>query len=82
MGHVRRVLRRIALPAAMSLLVWLALAGVSAAELVFFHTGRTMTVRSHRLDGDRLVLSLLGGGEVTCDVTLVDRIGPDEVPIR
>lgn len=66
---------------AASLLAWLALAGVSSAEMLILSTGRTMTVRSHRLEGGRLVLSMVGGGEVTCDPALVDRIVPDEVPI-
>ncbi len=77
-----RYLRRGALVASASLLAWLALAGVSAAEMLIFTSGRTMTVRSHRLEGGRMVLSLVGGGEVTCDAALVDRIDPDEVPIR
>jgi soluble lytic murein transglycosylase-like protein len=67
--------------AAVSLLAWLSFAGVSAAELIFFNTGRSMTVRSHRLQGDRLVLALVDGGEVACDPSLVARIAPDEVPI-
>ncbi len=66
--------------AAVSLLAWQTLAGVSAAELVFLNTGRTLTVRSHRLEGDRLVLVLRGGGEITCDASLVVRFEPDEVP--
>jgi hypothetical protein len=76
------ILRRGVLLAALSLLTWLSLAGVSAAELVFFNTGRTLTVRSHRLEGNRLVLAMVGGGEITCDASLVERIAPDEVPIR
>jgi len=52
----------------------------ASAELVFFATGRTMSVKSHRLDGDSLVLVLRGGGEVVCDPALVSSIGPDEVP--
>jgi hypothetical protein len=68
--------------AAISLLAWLSFAGVSLAEMVFLNTGRTLTVRSHRLEGDRLVLSLVDGGEVTCDPSMVARIAPDEVPIR
>ena len=82
MDRASRRLSRGAVLASASLLTWLALAGVSAAEMLIFTTGRTMTVRSHRLDGGRMVLSLVGGGEVTCDAALVDRIAPDEVPIR
>ena len=82
MDHAFRLIRKGAVLASASLLAWLALAGVSSAEMLFLTTGRTMTVRSHRLEGDRLVLTLVGGGEVTCDPALVDRIAPDEVPIR
>lgn len=77
-----RLFRKGALLASLSLFAWLALAGVSAAEMLFLKTGRTMTVRSHRQEGERLILSLVGGGEVTCAASLVDRIAPDEVPIR
>jgi soluble lytic murein transglycosylase-like protein len=37
-------------------------------------------VKAHRLDGDRIVLTLRGGGDVNIDRSLVDRIVPDEVP--
>lgn len=50
------------------------------AELVFFGTGRTLSVKSHHLEGGSLVLTLRGGGEVICDASLVARIAPDEVP--
>lgn len=50
------------------------------ADLVFFHTGRTVSVQSHRVDGDRVTLFLRGGGEVVCDWSLIARITPDEVP--
>jgi hypothetical protein len=82
MDHASRLIRKGAVLASASLLAWLALAGVSSAEMLVLTTGRTMTVLSHRLEGGRLVLSLVGGGEVTCDPALVDRIAPDEVPIR
>ena len=52
----------------------------ASAELVFFTTGRTMSVASHRTDGDSLVLSLRGGGEMVLESALVERISPDEVP--
>lgn len=77
---MRHVVRRGLLEAAIALLAWQILAGVCAAELVFLNTGRTLTVRSHRLDGDRIILTLRGGGEITCDAALVERIAPDEVP--
>lgn len=39
-----------------------------------------MSVKSHRIDGDSLVLTLRSGGEIVCDTSTVARIAPDEVP--
>lgn len=50
------------------------------AELVYFSTGRTLSIKSHRLDGASLVLALRGGGEIVTEPSLVTRIAPDEVP--
>ena len=50
------------------------------AELVFFSSGRSLSVGSHRMEGNLLVLSLRGGGEIVSDASLVVRIAPDEVP--
>jgi hypothetical protein len=50
------------------------------AELVFFNTGRTLSIKSHRVDGDSLVMQLRGGGEIVCDSAIVSRVTPDEVP--
>src|SRR5512144_210351 len=55
-------------------------AAPASAELVFLTSGRTMSVKAHRFDGDSIVLSLRTGGDVTCERSLVDRIEPDEVP--
>jgi hypothetical protein len=55
-------------------------ASPARAELVFFNTGRTLSVKSHRVEGDSLVLVLRGGGEVVCEWTIVARFAPDEVP--
>lgn len=52
----------------------------ASAEIVTLSTGRTLSVKQHRIDGDQIVLDLRGGGEVTCDRTLIARIDPDEVP--
>lgn len=59
----------------------LAAANVASAELVFFSTGRTMSVKGHRQDGDAIVLLLRGGGEIVCPSALIERIAPDEVPV-
>jgi len=58
----------------------LACAAPAHAELVFFSTGRTMSIKSHRVDGDALVLTLRSGGEIVCDASAVARFAPDEVP--
>jgi len=50
------------------------------AEIVYLTSGRTMSVLGHRVDGDTIVLSLRGGGEIACAGGLVARIAPDEVP--
>ncbi|HWF85865.1 MAG TPA: lytic transglycosylase domain-containing protein [Vicinamibacterales bacterium] len=55
-------------------------AAPARAELVFFASGRSMSVKSHRIDGDSLVLTLRSGGEVICDRSAITRIAPDEVP--
>jgi soluble lytic murein transglycosylase-like protein len=50
------------------------------AELVFFASGRSMSVKSHQVEGDTLVLTLRSGGEVICERAAITRITPDEVP--
>ena len=52
----------------------------ASAEIVFLSSGRTLSVKSHRFDRESIILTLRGGGEVTCDKTLIDKIVPDEVP--
>ena len=55
-------------------------AGSARAELAYFASGQALSVRSHHMDGNLLVLALRGGGEMTCEPSLVARFGPDEVP--
>jgi soluble lytic murein transglycosylase-like protein len=52
----------------------------ASAEIIFLTSGRTLSVKSHREDGNAMVLTLRSGGEVTCDRALIERIEPDEVP--
>ncbi len=59
----------------------LGLARDASAELVFFSTGRSMSVKGHRQEGSDIVLLLRGGGEIVCPGSIVTRIAPDEVPI-
>ena len=50
------------------------------AEIVFLTSGRTLSVKEHREEGDLIVLTLRSGGQVTCDKSLIEKIVPDEVP--
>ena len=50
------------------------------AELVYFHTGRTLSVKAHRVDGESVVFTLRSGGEMVCESSIVARFAPDEVP--
>jgi Transglycosylase SLT domain len=68
------------LRAAAVALVLSAWAGQAQAEIVLLTSGRSVSVKGHRADGDRIVLQLRTGGEVTCDRSLIDKILPDEVP--
>ena len=55
-------------------------AGTARAEIVFFNTGRSMSVKGHRVDGDSVVLQLRTGGEIVMDASNIARVAPDEVP--
>ncbi|HET7219789.1 MAG TPA: lytic transglycosylase domain-containing protein [Vicinamibacterales bacterium] len=50
------------------------------AEIIVLTSGRTISVKGHRLEGSSIVLTLRTGGEVTCDRSLIEKILPDEVP--
>ena len=71
---------RVLLVAASAVLVSLVSAGTGRAELVFLSSGRTLSVKSHRFEGESIVLTLRSGGQITCEAALVERIEPDEVP--
>lgn len=50
------------------------------AEIIFFANGRSMSVKSYRVDGDVITVTLRLGGEASFDKLLVARIEPDEMP--
>jgi hypothetical protein len=63
--------------------VTLVCAAPASAEIAVLGSGQTLAIKSHRLiEGDRIVLQLRSGGEVTCDKTLIEKILPDEVPFK
>ena len=67
-------------PVAALLLGLLAFAAPARADLVFFASGGSLSVKSASVDGQSLVLVLRGGGEIICDRSMIARIEPDEVP--
>ena len=58
----------------------LGIAVPARAELVFFTSGRSMSVKGHRDEGSSVVLMLRAGGEIVCEPAAIARITPDEVP--
>jgi hypothetical protein len=66
----------IAAVACVALFAW---AVPAHAELVYFQSGRAVSVKAIRSDGDLLVLKLRSGGEVTCGRDVIVRVEPDEV---
>jgi hypothetical protein len=61
-------------------LVLLTTALPASAEIVFLKSGRTFSIQSHKVDGDRITLTLRSGGDITCDKALIEKIEADEVP--
>ena len=58
-------------------LVALVLAGAATparADLVYFASGRSMSVKATRINRESLILTLRGGGEIVCDRTTISRI--------
>jgi soluble lytic murein transglycosylase-like protein len=55
-------------------------AGPARADLVFFSTGRTLSVKAVKSDGASLILTLRSGGEIVCDRSVIAHIEADEVP--
>src|SRR6266480_5201030 len=75
-GYFIRLLMRTSL----IFFVALAASAPAKAELVYFANGRTISIKSHRVDGETLVLTLRAGGEIVCSPSAIARIAPDEVP--
>jgi hypothetical protein len=68
------------LPLAAAAFALFTTAAPAAAEIVFLNSGRTLSVKTHKVDGESITLTLRSGGSVTFDKSLVDKIEPDEVP--
>src|SRR5688572_12918285 len=53
---------------------------VASADIVVFKNGRTMSVKSYRLEAESAIVHLREGGEVTFPSSVIARVDPDEVP--
>ena len=69
---------RRALPAVVAWLL-LSIPSPARAEIVFFASGGSVSVKSYRLEHGTLRMRLRTGGEIACDPAVVMRIVPDEV---
>jgi len=72
-------LRRLKLIAS-GILICAGMAVPASAEIVYLTSNKTVSIRSHRIEGDSIVLTMRNGGEVTCDKSLIEKIVSDEVP--
>jgi len=64
----------------LALMFLAAAARQASAELLFFKGDRTMSVKTHRLEGQTIIVTLRDGGEMSFDRSVIARIAPDEVP--
>ena len=66
--------------------LWLAIGLMAAsaapahADLVYFRSGRAISVAAHREEQGQIILALRSGGEMIVDRTEIIEIRPDEVP--
>jgi len=67
-------------PLALAIGVFAASAAPASADLVFFQSGRALSVASHREEQGQIVLALRSGGEMIVDRSEIVDIRPDEVP--
>jgi hypothetical protein len=65
---------------AFGLVAGLAAAAPAGADLVVLSSGRVISAASVVLTTETATIRLRGGGEVTCDRSLVVRVDPDETP--
>ncbi len=65
---------------AVAVLAGLAWAAPARADLVVLSSGRVISASSVVLGVDTATIRLRGGGEVTCDRSLIVRVDPDETP--
>lgn len=52
----------------------------ASADIVRLTNGRTLVADAVQFDGDSVIISLRGGGEISASKDIIDEILPDEVP--
>ena len=52
----------------------------ATAEIVYLSSRKTLSIQSHRVEGESIILTMRDGGQVTCDKSLIEKIVADEVP--
>jgi soluble lytic murein transglycosylase-like protein len=73
-------LRRIQLLTILVAGAGLVTAAPSSADTIFFTNGRTLSVKSSRVNGTLMTVTLRGGGEATFDAAVVSRVASSELP--
>jgi hypothetical protein len=58
----------------------MASSSLASAEIIVMTSGGTVSVKSHKIEGNSVILTLRSGGQVTCDRSLIEKVLPDEVP--
>src|SRR3990170_7440222 len=73
---------KVKIPVLLSVTTLALLAGPASgsAEIVFLSSGRTLSVKAHKVDGDLITLTLRSGGQVTCNKDLIEKIEAEEGP--
>ncbi len=73
---------KVKIPVLLSVMTLALLAGpaIASAEIVFLSSGRTLSIKAHKIDGDSIILTLRSGGQVTCNKDLIEKIEADEAP--
>jgi soluble lytic murein transglycosylase-like protein len=74
------VVRSVGAVGAIVAAICLAGASEARADLVYLSSGRTLSVKNVHMDGSQVTLALRGGGEMSFDRNLIERVEPDEVP--
>jgi hypothetical protein len=79
MSPLRMTFSKLILTAA-SMVFLCGVAVPATAEIVYLSSRKTLSIQSHRVEGESIILTMRDGGQVTCDKSLIEKIVADEVP--